>query len=383
MRCFKKSLQSELNVFFGDVPAAAIAGKSAFSQARRKVSDKFFEDFFERTQSAFYAHAAVSRCGGFRLLACDTTVQKLPDTASARELGTHTNQSRTVASVKVATYFDVLNGVVVRAELVPKCRSDLRSVQSRVGELPSDTLSVYDRGFASLLLPFLHTHHGTKYVVRVPVSFNRSAASFLEGPEREVLVREHLSQKCFWELAKLGIRKSQHDTLEYRLVKVPLPGGETEVLMTNLGEGFTVADLGEIYRLRWGVETSYNCIKNTWMLGTFSGYSKKAVVQDIWCALILFNLQTIVQYGCSEGLSAINGRRRACYKVNRNVGAGTLRGKLRGLLFQVGWEALLEWVQSVMLKSLERSKETNKERLRKKLRCNDRHHTEFNYKRGF
>jgi hypothetical protein len=60
--------------------------------------------------------------------------------------------------------------------------------------------------------------------------------------------------------------------ITYRLVKVILPTGETEVLMTNLDESFTISDLSEIYHLYWGVETAFNGIKNHQMLGTFSGY---------------------------------------------------------------------------------------------------------------
>ena len=203
--------------------------------------------------------------------------------------------------------------------------------------------------------------------------------------KEDIIVQEALTQKCFWELAKLGIRKSQHDSLSFRLVKVLLPTGETEVLMTNLESAFTTADLDLIYQKRWSIETSYNYIKNTWMLGTSSGYTQKAVIQDIYCVLIAFNMQTIVQYDALPALEKINKKRKKSYKINRNISAGTIREYLKNLFLNPfdAWIKVLKRMQQIILKSLEMVKPTIKERDRKMLRCNDRHHTELNYKRGF
>ena len=121
------------------------------------------------------------------------------------------------------------------------------------------------------------------------------------------------------------------------------------------------------------------------MLGTFSGYSKKAVIQDIYSVLAMYNLQTIIQYDCAEKLEEINERREKEYKINRNVGAGTARDGLKKIFLEAFGNigTYLKIIQKIILKSLEMVKETHKERQRKMLRCNDRHQTELNYKRGF
>jgi hypothetical protein len=121
------------------------------------------------------------------------------------------------------------------------------------------------------------------------------------------------------------------------------------------------------------------------MLGTFSGYSQQVVLQDIYCVLAAFNLQTILQYESQEGLATINKRRKSVYKINRNVGAGTIRMYLQRLFSSsasVVKTAIIN-LQKLLLKSLEKVKPTHKERHRKRLRCNDRHQTELNYKRGY
>lgn len=379
-------MQTELNQFFAEQDACQIPTKSAFCQARKKIKNVFFFDFFKQSYQVFYRHVNAAKLfKGYHLWACDTTTQKLPDNKETRKLGTHTNQAKTVASVKIMTYYDVLNQIIVRASISDKRKADLRCVQGSVLDIPTNVISIYDRGFTSLLLPFLHSHFGSKFVIRASTTFSKSVVAFMQSNETDIVVNEKLTQKCFWELAKMGIRKSQHDTVAFRLVKIMLPTGETEVLMTNLDADFTIEDLNLIYQNRWGVETSYNYLKNTLMLGTFSGYSQKAIVQDIYCALIAFNLQTIIQYDCLPALEKINVKRKKSYKINRNISAGTVRDYIKKILLNQAqnWVSKLQKAQKLILKSLEKVKKTSKERERKLLRCNDRHHTEYNYKRGF
>jgi hypothetical protein len=171
---------------------------------------------------------------------------------------------------------------------------------------------------------------------------------------------------------------------------------EVEILMTNLGDQFSISDLAETYRLRWGIGTCFSCVKNHQMLGTFSGCSEVAVKQDIWCNLIFYNLQAISSLAAMAKVAAIAGKRRGNpakrkkkenrgYQLNRNIGTNTLRMYLPSLLRcpENQLKKLLDEMQVYYLQSLEMIKETKLERKRKMLRQNDRHQTEENYKRGF
>jgi hypothetical protein len=50
---FKKSLQTELNLFF---EKGQLCSKSAFCQVRKKLNLYFFESFFAQTVLSFYKH---------------------------------------------------------------------------------------------------------------------------------------------------------------------------------------------------------------------------------------------------------------------------------------------------------------------------------------
>lgn len=391
---FKKSLQTELNHVFKNGETCT---KSAFCQARKKLKLCFFQDFFDQTVLSFYKYQPAKTFKNYRLWACDTSVQLLPNNQETCKIGVHKNQFKEVASVKISAYFDVHNKLITQFGLFDKRRADLICcIEKQVKIVPKDVIAIYDRGYGSQILPFFHDSYGTKYVIRLKTDFSNVVKSFMQSTENELLVTEPISEKTYKRLAEMGIRKSQKDMVSYRLVKVPLNTGETEILMTNLDNSFSINDLAEIYRLRWGIETCFFCVKNHQMLGTFSGYSALAVKQDIYVNLLFYNLQTIAQTEAEKKLATINARRKKKgsknkkrdhegYQLNRNVGTNTLRMYL-SKLFTVPeglLEKLLQEMDIYFLQSLEKIKPNKKERGNKKIRQNDRHHTELNYKRGF
>lgn len=300
-------------------------------------------------------------------------------------MGIHKNQHSSVASTKILTYHDVLNTLTIHADFHDKATSEIHAAKNVIPKLSNDAIYIYDRGFSSHLIPLLHRHAGSKFVLRVPVDQFNSCKQLLESSDNDIQITEKIQYRALKELRLMGIHLSSYDTITYRLVKVLLSTGEIEILMTNLDQSFTIEDLSAIYHQRWGVETAYNYFKNTLMLGTFSGYSALAVKQDIWCVLIAYNLQSILQYECEDILKNINKKRKVEYKINRNIGAGTLRNHIKDLYLR-GIEICkkaIQHIQNLFIMSLEKVKPANKPRERKLLRCNDRHQTELNYKRGF
>ena len=243
---------------------------------------------------------------------------------------------------------------------------------------------------------FLHNLYCSKIVVRLKTDFSKVVKDFVKSSEKEIIINEVINEKCISVLKKLGLFKSKFDTVSYRLVKVILSTGETEILMTNLDNSFTINDLSEIYRLRWGIETAFFRLKSLQILGTFSGYSPLAIHQDIFINLIFFNLRTIAQVDLEEKVRKIAEKRKKKpskrkkrenqdYQINQNMAVATLRNYLFRIFNspEKDLRKVLYEMEVYLLMSLEVKKVNNRERLRKRLRQNDRHHTEKNYKRAF
>lgn len=302
-----------------------------------------------------------------------------------------------MASVKISAYLDIYSKIITLVELFDKRTSDLVCcLANQVKKVPQNVIAIYDRAYGSQVLAYFHNLYGSKYVIRLKIDFSNTIRKFIESTDNERYITEPLTEKAYKRLEKYGIRKSDLDMISYRIVKVILSTGETEVLMTNLDKIFTISDLSELYHLRWGIETCFFCLKSCQMLGIFSGYSELAVKQDIFINLIFYNLQTIVQIGADAKAKAISEKRKSNpsknkkkknqgYKVNRNVGINTVRMHIKSLFTSPEKELknLFKNIEKQLLLSLEIVKITHKERQRKMLRQNDRHITELNYKAGF
>ena len=359
--------------------------KVALIKARKKLKVAFFEDFFSLLVERYYQLAPVKRFKGLRLWACDGSALKLPDNADTRLIGTHTNQHQEVASVKLLCYFDVLNRVIARFWLKNKRICELRLVEPYVKDLPKDVLSIYDRHYGCHLMVFLHLYYGSPCLIRMKTrhSFN-SIATFLASGQAQTTVTEPLKENAWRELRKMGLHKSKYHQVTYRLIRVELSTGETEVLLTTLlSPLFTVEDFGWLYGKRWGVETCFDQLKNLLKAPVFSGYSALACKQDLWAVAILFNLQSLVISAAEPELKKRCAKRKTPYQINRNVSLDSLKRKLHSL-FLAGLKALqltLDFLSQRFLRSIERVLEVkSKQRIKKMSRLNDRHQTEFNYK---
>jgi hypothetical protein len=308
----------------------------------------------------------------------------LPDNADTQTIGTHTNQHLTVASVKILCYFDVLNKIIARLWLKNKRIGEIRLVEPYIQELPKDVLSIYDRNFGAHIIIFLHRHYGSHCLIRMKKAGFHQVRNFLASGLKETLVTETLQERAWRELRKTGLPKSKYHTLTYRLIRVELSTGETEVLLTTLlSPAFTVADFAWLYGKRWGVETCFDQLKNLFKAPIFSGYSSMACRQDLWSVAIMYNLQTILMQAAEPLLKERCKHRKRDYQINRNVSLESLKRGLKGL-FISGWKSLLDSLCFLLhrfLESIERIVEVEPRPRKPKMSwLNARHQTEFNYK---
>lgn len=83
--------------------------------------------------------------------------------------------------------------------------------------------------------------------------------------------------------------------LDFRVVAVEISPGCFEYLITNLGASlFPPAKLKELYRMRWGVETSFRDLKYTIGLSSFHSKRAEFISQEVFARLILYNLCELV-----------------------------------------------------------------------------------------
>ena len=116
-----------------------------------------------------------------------------------------------------------------------------------------------------------------------------------------------------------------------RFIKIPLHKQdsekiEDEVLLTNLTPAeFSSDDLNEVYRLRWGIETAYNVLKNRMKLEEFSGNRERLILQDIYCSVWLYNLTMLHLIEVSETRAIPQERYKYEMKQNLSIAIGIVK----------------------------------------------------------
>lgn len=387
----KRSNSVELDAFFSLLqPPTLPATKSALTQARKKVLPVFFEDFFQHSVRSFYQYFEAKRWKGFRLWATDGTGFRLPDCPSVGDtFGWHGNQHNRVPSTRLSLVYDLQNFVVVDARLHPREMSETFLATCFVQTIPPDVLMVYDRGYASQIIPFLHQLFDSQCVVRMPIGQSRTIRAFVASGKREQIISEPLGQWAREALRDLEITiENPHPNFTFRLIRVDLPTGETEVLLTTLTDPkkFPHTHFARIYALRWGIETCFFVLKSFLQLTNFSAHLPDLCHADIFSTLTFFNLLTASLRPVEPKIKRLNRRRKLDYQPNRNVAAGLL--KIRIPHWFLGNKAKIEGSIADFHRQILRTLEAvrpgkNKERRRRILRGNERHTHEKNYRRAF
>jgi Transposase DDE domain len=386
----KTTLSVELDQFFDwlDTGQRSMT-KSALVQARQKLLPRFFRDFFQFSVAAFYHHFKATRWKGFLLWATDGSGFRVPNEPELGEaFGWHGNQHDLVPSARMLVCYDLLNHLVAALQFHKRSTSESVIAVRSIAEIPQDVLMVYDRGYASHIVPFLHHYFGSNCVVRLPLGFSKTVKAFLSVGKNQQIITEPLQIKAQQTLQNLGIEVPVQATITYWLIRITLPDGTPEVLLTTLidKKRFHWPHFGEIYRQRWGIETCFFVIKSFFQLCNFSAYTPNNCWQDIYSHFILYNLQTALHHPLQKEIKALNLHRQHEYKPNRNVSAGLLKRFITKICLRPIAELkgyLSDYYRQILQTMEPERPGKNKERKRRLMRGNERHIHEKNYRRAF
>ena len=80
------------------------------------------------------------------------------------------------------------------------------------------------------------------------------------------------------------------------MIKVDLPGGEKEILITSVLDKKLIShhSFKGLYHERWFVEEAYKRLKSRLEVENFSGQSVLAVKQDFYTKIMTYNLEALV-----------------------------------------------------------------------------------------
>jgi len=108
-----------------------------------------------------------------------------------------------------------------------------------------------------------------------------------------------------------------------RLVKIALADGGVEVVATSLLEAKQVprSALKTLYGWRWGIETYYDRLKNSFEVERFSGRTVRSIEQDFFGVIFLTTLESVLSKPAEAELARASAtvQRKHVAQVNHAV----------------------------------------------------------------
>lgn len=285
---------------------------SAVSKRRALVDPEVFREVFNRFNAACTDNETYR---GYRILAVDGTVVNMPRNPASPSFVCNDSAPHGYNQIHLNPLYDICNRTYFDAVIQPEPQKDEIGAlveMLRRNKFKDKTLILADRGYESYWpIAVMMEKENTDFLIRVKQ--NRSAMreiAKLPMCELDCTINftitttqtneDKMKRHIYIQVPKKSkpdskTRRGRWDfpspySMSLRIVRFQLNSGEFETLATSLPSSFTIADLKEIYYMRFtGIETSFRDLKYSVGLVNIHGKSDQFVEQEIFASLTAFN----------------------------------------------------------------------------------------------
>lgn len=314
----KHSIQTGIDQFLIDTNTVFDTySKQAFSKGRERILPEAFKELHRLSREFFYDQADYKTYFNHRILAVDGSKINLPNNKELLKIYGSQKSTNGLIQSLVSCVTDVLNNVILDG-VMSRYNSNERELAKQHIEnlkevISSNDIILFDRGYpAAKLMQFIN-NAGCKYIMRCN-------STFLRDLNKKVYENDCVITHNF---------KKADITLTFRVIMFPISDNSTEILITNILDEFELSNFKELYNLRWGIEETYNCIKNKFDLESFSGTKPICVLQDFYANLYLYNTLAMLMYDNNKKLAENKETQtKYVYKTNENQAVNKIRENL-------------------------------------------------------
>lgn len=316
--CLKPSIQTGIDQFIIDMDTGFNTySKQAFSKRRQCILPEAFQELYRLSTEFFYKEAGYKTYSGYRILAVDGSKVNLPCNKELMEIYGCQKSTNNLIQSLVSCLTDVLNNVILDGIMAP-CNGNGRELAKQhilnLSKIKTDKdIILFDRGYPSAWLMQYIDQSGFKYIMRCSTSFVAS-----------------INKKNFTNdgIIKHKFKKNGKE-VTFRILRFSISNNTTEVLVTNIFEEFSTSNFKELYNMRWGIEKTYNCIKNRFGLESFSGTKPVCILQDFYANLYLYNALAMLMYGNNNKTPEKKDiETKYVYKINESQAVNKIRDNL-------------------------------------------------------
>ncbi len=269
--------------------------KSSLSEARDKVSYKFFAEIFNEDLARFKKLRATHR--GYYINAVDGSDLDLPASADVIKSGYRGSPwskkyETHYPKMHVVHAYDVLNGVVSAFKYSTKY-SEKALAYEMIAGFEKKSLTIYDRLFCGHPLFKAHIEAGNLFLVRAVTAGER-----LPYCVRDFLASNSVDRKVQWKPNRLR----KEEALTVRFIKVRNPKtAEISVFVTNAPQKlFTRLELEQLYLKRWEIESSFKDLVSTLKMDQWHSTKINGILQEIYGLLWVANATKMQMHNMLE-----------------------------------------------------------------------------------
>lgn len=292
------------------------ATAAAFVQQRDKILPFAFEFLLHEFTQSF---SDIKKYKGYRLFAVDgsdlhiATDPDNPDTYFQNNPG-----EKGFNLLHLNAMYDLCNRLYVDSCIQPRrYENENKALTDMVDRscIKDNVILIADRGFESYNI-FAHIEKkGWNYVIRVKDT--ASSGGILSGlhlpttGEFDITIQRILTRKQTKEIKAhpeiyrflpnnstfdfLDIHTNKFYPITFRIVRFKIADDSYETVITNLNQSdFPPGELKELYKKRWGIETSFRELKYAVGLTHFHAKKVEYIAQEIFARMIMYNFSEMI-----------------------------------------------------------------------------------------
>ena len=311
----KQSMSINVAAIRSDLPKLDFpkVSKQAVSKARQGILPELFKKLFQLSTEMFYKSIGKRKQwrDKYNIYAIDGSRISIPNSESNfkkyGKMFSKLNPKRLWTMALCSTIYDVCNDFICHGVLTGYLGSERAAALRHCTDLEKlglfqNSIIIFDRGYYSEKLYRYFSDREYMCVMRLKDNYN-------------------ITKRCKGDtiLTLPGNPKERTADIDIRVIAVPLDGGETEYLATNIyTKSLTAKDFKELYFMRWPIETKYGELKNQFQLEEFSGTTSTSIEQEFFINILLSNIAALLKSSADDEIS--KGARKSNkyrYQANR------------------------------------------------------------------
>ena len=330
------SYQDELDKFFKTIHrfdvAKRIVSKAALTKARMKIKFDALVELNMHLVYYFEKHFKPRTWFGFRPVAIDGSLVRLPQTQSVAEhFGVWKGRQGAPSPMgRISQFFDVLNKVTIDAIISPKGVGERELAAQHMLKLMPNDLVLLDRGYPAWWLFSLIFSMDANFCSRISCTKWKVVRKFFRSGLPEKIIELPIHATSVAQCKQMGLETS---ALKLRLIRIE-NDGKVAILITSLidRQQYPIDLFNDLYHKRWPVEEDYKTIKCRIELENFSGKSALSVYQDFHAKVFAKNLVWMMAFPVQDRLDGDINPGKYQYQINFTQALSKSKGVI-ALLF--------------------------------------------------